>query len=199
MEAPRRQLAGRPAGRAAVPALLLLAAASAALLAGLPAFTVPMAPSSPLGALPEEAVAPLPAARSLLPTSGGMASAASVAPKAQVVKLYHDYNRDKDDDEMHFGSKAYRHPAPIPKRQAGRKPEVRGTMQGFCDREYNKCYIVCKRYPKRRKLDCEFDCHRKRRTCYWNSRPAHERIREEFHEMMKVGRYSYMGRQTKAA
>uniref|UniRef100_A0A7S1QC43 Uncharacterized protein n=1 Tax=Alexandrium catenella TaxID=2925 RepID=A0A7S1QC43_ALECA len=148
-----------------------------------------MAPSSPLGCWPEGGAVPLPAARSLLPMSGGMGSAASVKPEAQVVKHHYEFERDKDRDRIHFGAEAYRHPAPMPKNHAGRSKSEGATAKARCDREYAKNYAVCKRYPPRMKLDCEHDCHRKRRTCYWNERPMTKRIREEFHEFLKIGKH----------
>jgi len=76
------------------------------------------------------------------------------------------------------GDDAYVHPVPIPLPDVGK--DLPGN-KAWCERQYRKCYVVCRRYQRaaarQRALDCKYDCYRQMRACFFWARPRQERFR----------------------
>merc|ERR1711920_855184 len=93
---------------------------------------------------------------------------------------------ERKDHKVKRGDEAYEQPC-WPRKDKGTAMEV-NMPKGQCDRLYNKCYNLCTRYKqlmlRPMRHSCKYDCYRKRRSCYFNARPAHLKVRPEYRKMM---------------
>ncbi|CAE8637885.1 unnamed protein product [Polarella glacialis] len=182
----------------AIPGLLCAAGLASLLLIGLrtsletPAFTVTSLPPAgfamePQASRVEEPLRPLePLDSEVVFGAGQLGSSCGELPSGSVMSKSRNagnkadflYNKDRG---YQVGEEAYQHPPAVPDRFSG--VNYPSTYSSHCERVYKHCYMVCRRLrfaSHRRKDDCKFECFRKRRTCFWQARPASIKIHPNF-------------------